>query len=272
VGAFLKRVKGHFANEVAVVTPNGKLLSADPAAGLAKWRQLPEAERKHLDDLGPYDPAAYPVPPTHGLLVKVYARGLERDGDGRLHIYRNPKAHLSREPARDHLWLTEAEWKSLVPARCRRGDSFAVPGPIADRICRRYLIDLVRVGGNGGPRQPERVLSQELGLTVEDVSSERIHFRLDGSARFVIHGPEYGARGKEGKVDDFQLLGYLDFDGTKQVFTRFDIVALSDTGHFDEAGRVIRPLGVAFELTKGNVPADRVAPSSFSKDYFDKSR
>jgi hypothetical protein len=270
VGAFLKRVKGHFANEVAVVTPNGRMLSADLSAGLAQWKQLPKAERKQLDDLGPYDPAVYPAPPPRGLILKVYARGLERDDEGRLHIYRNPKAHLSREPGRDHLWLTEAEWKSLVPARCRKGDSFAVPGPIADRICRRYLIDLVRVGGNGGPRRPEQVLSQEVGLTVTEVSSERIRLRLDGSARFVIHGPEYGAKGKEGKVDDFRLLGFLDYDARREAFTRFDMVALSETGHFDEAGQAIRPLGVAFQLTRGDVPADRVAPSSFTKVYFGK--
>jgi hypothetical protein len=268
VGTFLKRVKGHFANEVAVVTPNGKMLSADLAAGLNQWKKLPEAERKHLDDLGPYDPAVYPAPPRGGLILKVCARGLERDDQGRLQIYRNPKAHLSREPGRDYVWFTESEWKSLVPARCRKGDSFAVPGSIADRICRRYLIDLVRVGGNGGPRRPEQVLSQELGLTVAEASAERVRLRLDGAARFVIHGPEYGAKGKEGKVDDFRLLGFLDYDAKRQAFTRFDVVALSETGYFDEAGRAIRPLGVAFELTPGDVPADRVAPSSFAKDYF----
>jgi hypothetical protein len=272
VGNFLKRVKGHFANETAVVTPNGKLLAGDPTAGLARWKQLPEDERKHLDDLGPYDPAAYGVPPLGGLIVRVYARPLERDEHGEPHIYRNPKAHLSREPSRDHLWLTEAEWKSLLPARGRKGERFPVPGPIADRICRHYLVDLVRVGGNGTPRRPEHVLAQEVGLTVEEASAERVRLRLDGSARFVIHGPEYGAKGKEGKVDDFQLLGFLEYDATKQVFMRFDIVARSETGHFDEAGRVIRPLGVAFELTRGAAPADRVAPSSFSKGYFGKSK
>jgi hypothetical protein len=168
--------------------------------------------------------------------------------------------------------LTAAEWNSLVPARCSKGDRFPVPRPVADRLCRHYLVDLVRVGGNGGPRRPEQVLSQEVGLTVDAVSSERIRLRLDGSAQFVIHGPEYGAKGKEGKVDDFQLLGFLDYDVSRKVFTRFDIVALSETGNFDEAGRVIRPLGVAFELTQASAPADHVAPSSFTKGYFTKEK
>ena len=28
----------------------------------------------------------------------------------------------------DHMWLTEAEWKSLIPAAPRQGDKFPVPG------------------------------------------------------------------------------------------------------------------------------------------------
>ena len=83
VGTFFKRVAKHFANEVAVVTPNGRLLSHSPAEGLATWQKIPKAERTTLEDLGKYDATLDRVPPTGGLVLKVYARGLMRDPAGR---------------------------------------------------------------------------------------------------------------------------------------------------------------------------------------------
>jgi hypothetical protein len=271
VGKFMKRMAGHFANETAVVTPNARVLSAWPEEGLAKWKKLPEAERQTVEDFGTFDPKLDPAPPPGGLILKVFARGLAR-ADGRLEIYRNPKANLSREAGRDFLWMTQAEWKSLVPVEPRVGERRAVPAPLVDRLCRRYLIDLVRVGGEGGPRSRANTLHQELTLTVESADADRVRLRLDGSAAFRTYGPEHGAPGKEGRVDAFGLLGFLDYDARKQAFTRFDVVALSETGHFDEAARKILPLGVAFELTRGEKPADRVRPHSLYADYFGKAR
>jgi hypothetical protein len=119
VATFFRRVARHFANETAVVTPNGRLLAHSPAEGLKKWRALPADERRRLDDLGPYDPSRDPEPPAGGVILNVFARALTRDADGRLRPYQAEVAR-SREPGRDHLWLTEAEWRALVPARARR--------------------------------------------------------------------------------------------------------------------------------------------------------
>jgi hypothetical protein len=272
VGKFLERMAGHFANETAVVTPNARILSTSLEEGLAKWKKLPQAERKTLEDFGTHDPKLDPVPPPGGLILAVFARGLARTPDGRLEIYRNPKANLSREAGRDFLWMTKTEWKSLVPAEPRVGERRAVPAPLVDRVCRRYLIDLVRIGGEGGPHSRANTLHQELTLTVESADADRVRLRLDGRAAFRTHGPEHGAPGKEGRVDAFRLLGFLDYDVGKQTFTRFDVVALSETGHFDEAARKVLPLGVAFELTRGEKPADRTRPHSLDADYFDKPR
>jgi hypothetical protein len=269
VSTFFKRVAKHFANEVAVVTPNGRLLSHDPAEGLARWKKLPRAERKRLADLGRYDTRLDPSPPPGGLVLKVYARALTRGPGGRLGAYKTGVAR-SREPGRDHLWLSAGEWKALVPEAPRPGQRRPVPAALADRLCRRCLIDLVRVGGNGGPRRPDEVLARELRLTAEEVTPARLRLRLDGRARLATHDVGCGARGKAPKVDTFALLGYLDYDRAKKVVTRFDVVALSETGHYDEVHRKVLPLGVAFELTRADSPADRVPPSSFGKDYFGK--
>jgi hypothetical protein len=271
VATFFKRVARHFANEVAVVTPNGKLLSHDPAEGLKRWKALPAAERRKLDDLGAYDARLDPAPPEGGLALKVYARGLVRGADGKLGVYKT-KVARSLEPGRDHLWLTAAECKALVPGRPVRGTTFPLPDAVAERICRYGLIDLVRVGGNGGPRRPEEVLSRKLTLTVEEASPRRVGLRLQGSARLATHDAGSGARGKVPKVDTYEVLGFLEYDSKRKAFTRFDVAALSPTGHYDEVNGKVLPLGVAFELARADVPADRVPPSSFGKGYFTRGR
>jgi hypothetical protein len=267
---FLKRLANHFANATAVATPNGKVLSGDLDKGLALWKKLPVAERQQLDDLGLYDPKLDPHPPEGGLILKVFARPLERDTDGKLHSYHHPKAHLSHEPGRDFLWLTKTEWESLLPAAPEVGQTKPVPAALTDRICRRYLIDLVRIGGEGGPRHSKDVLAQTLSLTVTGVSAKKVGLRLEGVAKYVTHGEEFGVLAKAGRTDTFHLLGYLNYDPAAKKVTRFDIVALSETGHYDQIGTKNVALGVAFELTTGTTPADLVRPSSLYHDYFGK--
>jgi hypothetical protein len=271
VATFFGRVARHFANEVAVVTPNGRLLSHDPDEGLKKWRALSAAARHRLDDLGRYDDRLDPAPPDGGLVLVVYARALKRDPAGHLAIYKTDVTR-SLEAGRDRLWLTRAECEALVPAQPRVGQRSPVPASVADRICRRALIDLVRVGGNGGPRAPEDVLARDLRLTAAGVADRVIRLRLDGMARLATHDQGSGAHGREPKVDRFRFLGFLTYDKRAGAFRRCDVVAFSETGHFDEVHNRVLPLGVAFELAAGKTPAERLPPSSFTKDYFSAAR
>jgi hypothetical protein len=268
VAAFMKRLKGHFANEMAVATANGKFLSGDLAGGLKKWKELPKQQRSQLDNLGVYDPKRDPAPPEGGLVLKVFARPLQRDKPGsQLRIYRNEKAHLSKEPGRDHLWMTATEAKSLLPAKLQRGASKAVPPALVDRLCRRYLIDLVRIGGEGGPRRREDVVSQQLTMTVEEVAEQHVRLRLEGSAVYKTRGRENGVPLGE-RRDTFDVRGVVEVNRISGQFRRFDAVALCETGHFDEIGRKLMPLGIAFELTAAKKPIDRVRPHSFYREYF----
>jgi hypothetical protein len=260
---FLKRIKGHFANEVAVTTANGQFLSAYPVEGLKKWKALPEQDRKQLEPMGAFDPRLEATPPPGGLLLQVFARALTR-ADGKLIPY---KTNVSRswEPGRDFAWLTEAEWQSLLPATPRPGARQQVAAAIQDRLIRRYLIDLVRVGGNGGPRRPEEVLARELSVTVEHTSRSTVRLRLEGSAR--VSSSEGPIKGKP-KIDDFQLIGRMEYDATRKTISRFVLLAFSPTGHFDEIHNQVRPLGIVFERLEGMTPAERSPPSSWGKDYF----
>lgn len=267
VATFFRRVAKHFANQSAVVTPNGQLLSADLDQGLEKWRLLPAQQRRKLDVLGEFDASFLPSPPARGLIANVYSRGLRRDGNGELQIYKT-KVARSLEAGRDHLWLSESEAMSLVPDELAVGSRKSVDSAIVDRICRRYLIDLVRVGGNGRPRRPENVLRAEMDVTIEAATKSKIRLRIDGSARLATQDVGSGASRDAPKIDDYQLLGTATYDRSSKRFTSFNLVAFSETGHYDEIEKRVLPLGVAFELTPGEKPAGLVPPSSYSADYF----
>jgi hypothetical protein len=271
-GTFRKRIKGHFANEVAIVTPNGKLLSAYPEDALKKWKELPEAERKTLEDLGKYDPALDATPPTKGLILKVYTRSLARNADNQLLIYRNGQGRdvHSQEVGRDYLWLSEPEWRALVALDAKQGDTYALPEAVVTRLCRHYLLDVVRIGGNGNTRQPP--LSQQFRMTVEEITADQIRLRLDGAARYRVVGQQNFGADKDGREEAYQALGYLHYDRKKNACSRFDMVAFSEAGHYNEAAGKVLPLGIAFELTAGATPADRIPPAAYSKDYFGKGR
>ena len=112
VSKFFKQVSRHFANDMAVVSPNAELLAHQPAEGLKKWKEIPPEQRKLMVDFGDYDPALDPAPPAGGLRLKVFARAFTRNG-GALEIYKT-KVTRSLEAGRDTLWLTSAEAASLA--------------------------------------------------------------------------------------------------------------------------------------------------------------
>jgi hypothetical protein len=270
---FLGRVAKHFANELAVVTPNGTFLSKDPAEALKKWKKLPTSKRKHLEDLGKYDSKLDPSPPPNGLIINVYARSLRRGDGGRFEYYRG-KADSTREAGRDHLWLTESEWQSLLPTRPEAGHTQAVSGVIVDRLCLRYLITLAGVGGFGGPRSRDSLYARELHVTVEQISPESLQLRLHGSCRVATARPEALIAETNDKGDYYQLLGYLKYDVAKKAITRFDLIAFSETGYYDtdSAIKLATPLAIAFQLSPGQSDMDRFPPFGFSQEYFADSR
>jgi hypothetical protein len=266
---FLKRVSKHFANEIAVVTPNAKLLSQNPRAGLAMWRQMPASERRRLEDLGKYDSKANPVPPANGLILNVYSRALKRDVAGRLGYYRG-KAFSTLEAGRDHLWLTEKEWQALLPGQRAAGQKYDFPASVLQRLCRRCLISLVSPGGLGRFRRPEEVFAKELKVTVEENSPSRVRLRFDGSCRLASEGPGGGAADAV-RGDYYQLRGHMHYDPARKAVTRFDLAAFSETGYYDAdtTPPASAPFGVAFALSKGDTDMERFPPTGFSaKEYF----
>lgn len=294
------------------VTAGGKVLESggmgfDLRGALAKWKALPESERApgavQVGKLVQIDaPRSGPLAPPGGLILKVYTRAFMRDGEGRLRILtgkdlcydeegkdteetrkqRSSQGDTISQAHPDHLWLTEAEWKSLMPATPRIGDKFPMPAAIAERILRFHLNPL-RIYGRFGPDALERkeVRAGELNLTVEAAGPEQVRLRLDGFARLGQDPPAAVAQGRIASLTlwgyEPRVLGYLEYDPRRRAFTRFDAVALGD--HFGRFGsstvsasRVgLQPLGISFELVQGDRPADLVPPGRIqrSEEYFE---
>ena len=301
------------------VTPGGKILESnlvvenkkesfkpdfDLKKALEKWQALPDAERApgavKVGAMGAVDTkSALLTPPPGTLILKLHYRALMREGNKFRYLtdedlwldekgekteaksvhrrITTPQAHP------DHMWLSEAEWKSLMPANPRAGDTFAMPAGLADRLVRRHLNPRSVYDGHSDGVDSASVRAAELNLTVENVAAGRVRLRLDGHAKLGKQPPVDVLAGKIASMKEWgyepTLLGFLEYDPQKQVFTRFEVVALGD--QFGRVGLTIgtarpgcQPLGVTFELVTGDRPADRVPPGSATtaRPYFDPKR
>jgi hypothetical protein len=253
-------------------TASGKLLAYKNAQdagvmrdvlrqGLAKWRRLPAAERRpgayQYPGLAKSDERYVRTPPPGGLIVNVYTRILDHDEKDGL-CRGSCDSPGGDQAARDHLWLTKADWQTLARAATRKGQHFPMPRPLADRLLRFHLVDNTR--GEPDFWRPEDVRKAELTWTVEEATPASLRLRLDGSALLATDAdPDKAGRGY-----DVRLLGYLHYDRSKGVLDRFDLLAVGDhwgASTFTPGARPGRkPLGVAMELRRGNDPADLLPP------------
>lgn len=262
-------------NSFYLVTADGKTIGTHDRyasevlrLGFEAWDRLPEAERKPRAVSGVPRVAAYPKPPEppkNSLILKIYIRALQRDESGTL-THTGPLTaaegyyDLPAEPQLDHLWLTESEWKSLIPAEPRAGDVIAVPPRVARRIAKYHLIDK----GTGCKVFVWDKATAEMKLKVSEVTPTSVRMELSGTAHI-------------GQKADYPLLlqGRLEVDRRRGEFTRFDMLAIGrDDGdlrpeeerlkrfnfwyRLHPGGKLV--MAVAFELVDGIRTLDRVPP------------
>ncbi|HXG10877.1 MAG TPA: hypothetical protein VNK04_14050 [Gemmataceae bacterium] len=242
--------------------------------GLREWRKLPPQRRQpgavQVGEPDQIDPRYTRTPPRGGLIVNVFTRILDhQDGE----LCRGTCRTLGgNQAARDHLWLTEAEWQSLVPADPRPGNGFPLPAAIAERLLRFHLVDNTR--GEPPMWRREDIRSQLMMLTVEEATAAVVRLRLDGFALLATHPDDAQAD----RGFDVRLLGYIGYDRTRKMINRFEVVAVGDhwgEGPFTRGARPGRtPLGIAFELADGKSAADRVPPQAARdlRSYFGHDR
>lgn len=275
------------ANCLLIATAAGKHLARmRPQVGLREWNKLPEQERKpgavRVEALSGKDAQVnrlYQRPPGM-LIAKVYTRPMDRNNKGEWII--GKRGSLTADPRTmlglDHLWLTEAEWKSLLPANPRVGDKLTVPGPIVDRMVRFHIT--LEIQGCTLGHSVEDFRSRKMTLTVEEVSSDGVRLRLDGSV--LLASP--AGKGVEVNKDkgygfDGKYLGYLNYNANKKAFDRFDIVAFGDSWTDGKCFHGCRPgrhwTGIAFELPRGDVKTPLLPPACLSRNegsYFGKRK
>jgi hypothetical protein len=265
----------------------------DLAGILKKWQTRPEEERRpgavQVGEAGP--PAANVqqiAPPPGALILRTYHRLLTRAADGSLRkVVPGDYPQLAKlegkdtwithfgerwEAQPDFMWIKESEWKAIVRPNPAPGDRYPLLEAVADRMTRAHLI-MGMAYGECGICDRKAVRARTLSLTVTDVSADRVELRLEGSAAL---GADYDTSVKEDRkgaregrsVQGFEpkVLGSLNYDRKRSVFTRFDIVALGDAygtpggdHHFNyRPGRY--PIGISLELAEGKTPAERIPP------------
>lgn len=259
---------------IYVLTADGELLSYKNAGqnadvtrdelkrALAKFRKLPESRRApkavEVGDAGQPDRQYTRTPPPGGLIVRVHARILDRAGDE--FCKGACKTTGGDAAARDFLWLTRDEVRSLAPAKAEVGFTYDVPKAVADRIVRFHLVDNTR--GEPPFWTREQVRKANLTLTVTKVSPDGVELRFDGNALLATDAePNRADRGY-----DVRLRGELRYLPEKQTLDRFDVAAVGE--HWGDAvyTRGARPgrslVGVAFGPIAGDRPTDRVPPQA----------
>ena len=273
-----RRDRGRTRQGVYVFSAGGTFLAYEPGdarpeqiqstlrAALEAWQRLPEGDRRPpgLPARERSDPRFARTPPEGGLILRVHARILDRGADGRacaargaVHIDQREVPPLAQY---DHLWLTRSEWRSLIPPDGRPGLAHPVPLEIARRILRFHLVDNTR--GEPAFWRPRDVRSSSMTVRVVDASSAGVRVRLDGSA-LLATGAD-AARAERGFA--VRLLGYLHYDAVADKIDRFDLLALGDhwgDGPYTVGSRKGRsPLGIAFDLVRGETEADRLPPQA----------
>lgn len=218
-------------------------------AALAKFKQLPPEKRavqvEELPDI--WKDKAEVQPPGGGLILRQYRRVLHKDPSGRLH---------RRDLYHDWLWMTKAEWQSLVPEQRRVGDSLTVPEFLATRIGTYHA----QIMNPSASVRIEPTPKPTLTLTVEEASPEQIRLRLHGTFRVT----EYQDPLTNGIID-FQVCGCLHYDLKKKGFSRFDMAAYGDVANLRKDAAVppkgrTMAAGLLFALSPGATPSERTPP------------
>jgi hypothetical protein len=238
---------------------------------LEEFRALPEEERKPRIEV-PANVAPpkrqLPAPPPNGLILKGHCTYVRPDATGR--IVRSQEWYYRQNPDRwpvetqsDMLWLTQAEWTSLLPVNPKEGDRAEVALPIRNRFFCTIGIDYMEGSVNALPPR-----ETTLTVTVERMNAESISLRLDGAARLGKEFDEQAKVGKNTRGSDVRVLGYVSVDRARKAITRFDVVGLGLAwgNKMEYLHREIRldsepwMYGIAVELVETRRPIDLVPP------------
>lgn len=251
-----------------VLTPSGKLLAGGNTVsepdkvvremdkGLERYAKMPRAER--LLPKAP-DPAKDRVglpaedlhPPADGLSLRMISRGLPVDG---------MKATDTRHPffyKLDHVWYTQKEARSFVPADLKPGVKAPVKAGAVNRLAQLSLGTFVQPNLYW---QVEDVKEATLTAEVVSVKEDAVELRFSGRARM-------DAATNNKRKFEADLLGKATWKPKTQTFTAFELLAvgshtLGGWEKTEDGGPRTAPMGILFTLNGKNVN-DQMAPTFY---------
>ncbi|MDA7880794.1 hypothetical protein N9A94_00635 [Akkermansiaceae bacterium] len=269
---------GAGGNHVIAITASGhmigdqkrghvKLNEKDLAPLLAAYQKLPNEIRKpKLPDPSLAEPPNRPVPqpPRNGLIIRGYCTYLELDDNQsprrakRLYYQRNPDSWAA-ETQNDMLWLTEAEWQSLLPKSPTDKTKITVPKEIQRRFFTTIGIDYMEGSVNALPLR-----ESSMTLTLEESGTLRLDgygkmgqaFGPDTETANQSRGCELRVTGtitydpKEKKITTFNLAGAGRAWGNKMNYTNREITLPTPKWHY----------GIACELVSAKSPDALIPP------------
>src|SRR5262249_26262393 len=158
------------------------------------FKQLPAEKRTaSVEELpNSWKGKALPNPPAEGLILKQYRRSIHRDAKGEMH-------RLTLHP--DFLWMTKAEWQSLVPEQPQVGASTTVPEFLVSRIGNHHAQIVSPASSLRISAAPKPTLT----LTVEAASPDQLRLRLQGSFQVTEYEDAVVTNG----IINYQVFGCL---------------------------------------------------------------
>lgn len=253
---------------------------------LDQYRAMPEAQRRPKLVLGQQvTPPKRPVPdpPPGGLILRGYCTYMGRGDDGRFvrsteYYYKENPDRWAAETQSDLLWLTEAEWRSLIPSQPEQGQRVEVSPAIQRRFYGTIGIDYMEGSVNSlPPRQTS------MTLTVTRVDDRQVELRLDGHGQMGVAYDPALRRQPNSRGCEVRLLGRLTYDRRRDAFQRVDIAGIgrawgNKMNYIDREVRLAEEpwhYGIACELVAGATPMERIPPYNLLhynslKTYFDE--
>jgi hypothetical protein len=251
-------------------------ITKDGFAGLLRqvadmYAQLPESERKPAQPITD-DNRPMPLPPAGGLILTIYDVPILPAEDG---FCSGGGSRGVPGPQRQSLWLTEAEWKSLLPDNPRPELTVDVSPRLVKRIC-LFGMRSATCWHVEHFWDPDSVRQGEIKLTTLEVTESSVKMRVHGSVLLV---KKSGIKTRpDSKIDtppdledryDARIEGLLTYDPRHKKITRWEMVALGDhqgaywpnVGGKTSCNFTKDPvaIGFSFELDQGDyeLPAER---------------
>ncbi len=237
----------------------------------AEYARLPREQRTPAlpDPVAAQPPKrAVPQPPAHGLIVRGYCTYVRPDEQGRIvraaaYYYKQNPDRWRVETQSDLLWLSEAEWKSLIPAEPKVGDRAEVAPAIQKRFYSTIGIDYMEGSVNALPAR-----QTTMKLTVREVDDRALVLRLDGDAELGKERDDALRAEPSSRGCAVRVVGEVRYDRRKQVIGRFDVAGIGRAwgNKMNYVRREVRLdeypwlYGIAWEFVTGEAPQDRIPP------------